>query len=330
MNIKETDHSANLDEATRTAMKTPAGGSDWSVILGETHADHVGMIEAKGWETVGDALTSYRHLEQHLGKVKLTIPAENADEADWQAIWDRLGRPATPDEYGFAAPENEGAIDYSPELSGWFRQAAHQAGLSDRQARSLHDSFLGQVQDWHQAGPVSGDGSGPASGLETGDGSAPVPGNAPGPDETTSSAEQQGDSATVSSSHLQQQAHDLAGELQQAWGRDYPVRLASARRAAQRFGDEAMLAQLETGLGAVPMMSLFARIGEGMGEASLISETNGEAGGFGMSRDSARAEIARIRGDSLRDSLHPLSDPAHPERPHLMGRLKRLYQIAYA
>lgn len=100
------------------------------------------FVQAKGWRSAGDVVSSYRHLERLVGGERIAVPAADADEAAWAPVWDRLGRPRDAAGYVLAAPES-GAYDTA--TADWFRATAHRIGLTASQAQVLHDEFLSRL-----------------------------------------------------------------------------------------------------------------------------------------------------------------------------------------
>lgn len=111
-----------------------ANGSWYSGLDPDTQA----FIENKGWKEPTDLLTSYKMLEKHLGGAKnlVELPGEDAGDEAWDAVYARLGRPGSPDEYGLEVPEGG-----DEELAGWFKQTAHKLGLNVHQAKGLFQSW---------------------------------------------------------------------------------------------------------------------------------------------------------------------------------------------
>lgn len=105
--------------------------STWTSGLGE---DSLAYIQNKGWESPENMLESYRSLEKFAGGSKslVELPGVDADDETMSAFYDRLGRPESPDQYGFEAPENADA-----DLMNWFGETAHKHGLSQKQAQAI-------------------------------------------------------------------------------------------------------------------------------------------------------------------------------------------------
>jgi hypothetical protein len=111
--------------------------ADWSRTL---DAELGALVEAKGWASPSEAVRSYQALECMLGADKIAIPSKDAKPEAWDAVWQKLGRPAKPEGYGFA--KSTGLADYDEATAEWARAAFHKAGLPQRMATELHESYL--------------------------------------------------------------------------------------------------------------------------------------------------------------------------------------------
>lgn len=112
-------------------------GAVWGVQFDE---DTGAYVNAKGWKSPTDLLTSYRNLEKFAGGSKnlLELPGDNASEDVLNQFYSRLGRPDAAEKYGFDVPEGG-----DPELTNWFKQTAFKHGLSQKQAQSLFNDWNG-------------------------------------------------------------------------------------------------------------------------------------------------------------------------------------------
>lgn len=79
----------------------------------------------------------------------LAPPGADAPAEAWDAFYARLGRPQTPQGYEFALPADLPAdLPYDADSAARYKAWSHAAGLTPRQAQSLHDAF---VRDQAQA-----------------------------------------------------------------------------------------------------------------------------------------------------------------------------------
>lgn len=118
-------------------------GKTWAA--GLQSEENRALVEAKQWGGPDDALKSYRELQTHASK-GLHLPGENATAEDWNAFYAKLGRPEKADGYQLklnteAVPQD---FPYDEKSAIEFRNWAHEAGLTPRQAQTLHDKFVSQ------------------------------------------------------------------------------------------------------------------------------------------------------------------------------------------
>jgi hypothetical protein len=93
-----------------------------------------GNIEKKGWNTptgLPKALEGYFEMEkQYRSGDKVMLPKDDADKAGYDTLYNRLGRPESPDKYAF--PEG---VD--PEQVKTLAPKLHELGISQKQAQAL-------------------------------------------------------------------------------------------------------------------------------------------------------------------------------------------------
>jgi hypothetical protein len=82
----------------------------------------------------------------------VTLPGENATESDIEAFYNKIGRPQTPDDYEWQAPEN---FVVDAEIFRDRTKALHQAGLTKEQHNTVMDLYKEEVtrisEDWDQS-----------------------------------------------------------------------------------------------------------------------------------------------------------------------------------
>lgn len=139
----------------RTVVDPNAGGgsngagNDW---LAGLETENRSVVEAKKWTSPNDAIKSYRELETHSSKA-LSVPGEGATAEDWNKLYDRLGRPATPDKYELKVDRENLPADfpYDETLAVNFRTWAHENGLNPKQAQTLHDKWVASAAEGYKA-----------------------------------------------------------------------------------------------------------------------------------------------------------------------------------
>lgn len=100
------------------------------------------LMSKKGWKTVDDLATGYRNIEKFSGSPadrQVIWPKDEKDEAGWNSIYNKLGRPEKVDGYEF---KNETGIEIDPESYKAFQALAHKEGISKKTFNSLMNEHL--------------------------------------------------------------------------------------------------------------------------------------------------------------------------------------------
>ncbi|HET6890531.1 MAG TPA: hypothetical protein VFH31_05465 [Pyrinomonadaceae bacterium] len=124
---------------TGTPAATQAAGNESGANAGawyESIADQElrGFVQNRGWKDPGSLADSYRNLEKLTGVPAdqiLKLPKED-DVEGWGKVYDRLGRPQTPDGYQLPVPDGV-PQDFAKAASAKF----HELGLPAKQAQEL-------------------------------------------------------------------------------------------------------------------------------------------------------------------------------------------------
>lgn len=87
----------------------------------------------QNFNNMEDFVKSYLHAQKMVGANKIPVPNKYATEDDWKEVYDKLGRPETPDGYKYSFKEDE--VD--PNQLKSFNETAHKIGLLPQQAEAL-------------------------------------------------------------------------------------------------------------------------------------------------------------------------------------------------
>ena len=87
------------------------------------------LLEAKKWNSLDDALKSYKDLEKFVGVGKHLVIPDSDDPEKWNDVWNTLGRPETPDKYEL----NIESDILEDELVTKWKQFAHSEGYTQKQ-----------------------------------------------------------------------------------------------------------------------------------------------------------------------------------------------------
>jgi len=135
----------SASDAGNPAVDTAAGNGAVSQPIGNTATpgtwyegiqdqDLLGYVQNKGWKDPADLANGYRNLEKLVGVDKLPMPKGDDDAEGWNRVYDRLGRPATAQDYKLPVPDG---LDtkFSEQASAKF----HELGLTAKQGQALAD-----------------------------------------------------------------------------------------------------------------------------------------------------------------------------------------------
>lgn len=119
--------------------------SDSSWLSGLQDAGNRDLVAKKGWDKSNSpdvVINSYRELEGRLGRA-VVIPDVNAPREDYDRFYSALGKPRTPGDYTFRLPQGvQENFPYDDAFATEYKNWAHEADLSPRQAQQIHDRFV--------------------------------------------------------------------------------------------------------------------------------------------------------------------------------------------
>ena len=96
---------------------------------------------------MGSLVKSFVNAQGMVGADKLVLPKADAGDADWNPVYDKLGRPPAPDKYSVTMPKAESLPKGFPYSEGDHKNLMkifHDAGLTDRQAKKAFDAYIKQ------------------------------------------------------------------------------------------------------------------------------------------------------------------------------------------
>ena len=100
-----------------------------------------------------DALAkSYINATKMIGQDKVAVPNKNSTEDQWNEVYDKLGRPESPDKYALdvksdIVPLDNGAVKQ-------FAENAHKLGLSNKQAQGVLEFYKNSMEGTAQQSKV--------------------------------------------------------------------------------------------------------------------------------------------------------------------------------
>ena len=254
--------------------------ADWRSKLDPSIKEHPSL---KNFKNEGDLAKSWVEAQKLIGRDKIPVLGEKATKADWDVVFDRLGRPKTAD--GYAIPEvkfPEGYPAPSKEFNEALKTKAHELGLLPGQVNELYNWFMGnEVDNFNK--------------------------------------------------HAQgRQEQRVSGEnaLRKAWGAAFEQNYAVAEQAVNKYGTEGFVEKLkQSGLNNDPdMIKFIADMAKNFSEDKIT----GKPMGLTLSPDEAKAEIAKLQSDAMKDKKHVMNNKHDPEYQLFLNKWKSLHEMAYS
>ena len=125
-----------VQEAGQATSVEPAQ-YDWRSEIPEEIKTHKSLETI---QDIGSLAKSYVNAQSMIGADKVAIPGKHATDDDWSVVYDRLGRPAKPEDYDLSSSLKEGE-QADQTMLDWFGNTAHKAGLTPKQAQLLMSEF---------------------------------------------------------------------------------------------------------------------------------------------------------------------------------------------
>ena len=111
--------------------ETPQATTDWKASLSDEIKSDKSLENIKDIEGLAK---SYVHAQKMVGSDKIPVPNKYATEDDWNAVYEKLGRPKTADGYKFDLPQDKQVDEASLKE---FSNQAHKLGLLPSQAQGV-------------------------------------------------------------------------------------------------------------------------------------------------------------------------------------------------
>jgi hypothetical protein len=149
------DTSAVTTQATTTTTASPAAGPwNWTKEDGSFSDgwrdrlpdDLKGVKDLEKYKDLTSVLRSNVHAQKMIGADKVPIPGKDAKPEDWNNVWNKLGRPETPDKYDLKAlAPLDKSIPYDYDGEKAMVAKMHALGMTQSQVAGLLSEYRGSV-----------------------------------------------------------------------------------------------------------------------------------------------------------------------------------------
>lgn len=129
-------------EAAKAGTQTQTSDDPFKALgFADEDKDTLEWINRAGYKTPKDVAKAAHEQSKLIGS-SIRIPGKDATDQERSDFLDKLGRPKEAKDYSFKPPENlPKDLPYDGERATEFKGVAHQLGLTDAQAKGLHDWF---------------------------------------------------------------------------------------------------------------------------------------------------------------------------------------------
>ena len=104
---------------------------DFQSLIPESYKEEKSL---QNFSNMDDFVKSYLHSQKLVGADKIPVPNKLATDEDWNAVYERLGRPETPDGYKYELPKETKLEEKTLKA---FSEEAHKLGLLPKQAQGI-------------------------------------------------------------------------------------------------------------------------------------------------------------------------------------------------
>lgn len=95
------------------------------------------------FKDVAGLAKSFVNAQKMLGADKVILPTDKSTEEEWNAFYQKIGRPESPDKYEIKAPQGK---ELNQDLTKNFKVVAHKLGLSPKQVSGLAEWNFGALE----------------------------------------------------------------------------------------------------------------------------------------------------------------------------------------
>ena len=126
---------AQTDETTTTSVLSSDQPQEQKVDFQSLiPAEYKNEKALQNFQDMDGFVKSYLHSQKLVGSDKIPIPNKFATDEDWNTVYEKLGKPKSPDEYKYNLPKESKLDDDSLKA---FSATAHQLGLLPKQAEGI-------------------------------------------------------------------------------------------------------------------------------------------------------------------------------------------------
>lgn len=98
-------------------------------------------------KSLEDLAKGYVHAQRLVGKDRIAVPSDENDTEAWNDVLSKLGRPEDPSGYELPELSDDSPAQLPEGTEDWFKNKAHELGLTNKQARELWGSYISEIAE---------------------------------------------------------------------------------------------------------------------------------------------------------------------------------------
>ena len=128
-------------QETQIEQPVPTVAKSWKEAISEEFREDPNIAKF----TEIDALAkSYINATRMIGQDKVAVPNNNSTDDQWNEVYDKLGRPESPEKYKLEA--NSDVVPLDESAIKQFAENAHQLGLNNKQAQGILEFYKNSME----------------------------------------------------------------------------------------------------------------------------------------------------------------------------------------
>ena len=136
-------------QETQIEQAVPTVAKSWKEAISEDLRNDPNISKFTELEALAK---SYVNATRMIGQDKVAVPNNNSTEDQWNEVYNKLGRPESPDKYQLDAKSDVVPLDESAIKS--FAENAHQLGLNNKQAQGILEFYKNSMEGSAQQNQV--------------------------------------------------------------------------------------------------------------------------------------------------------------------------------
>ena len=147
--VAETTETPTEAPKQETQIEQPVVAKSWKEAIPEDLRNDPNISKFTELESLAK---SYVNATRMIGQDKVAVPNNNSTDDQWNEVYDKLGRPESPDKYKFEVKSDVVPLDEGTIKS--FAENAHKLGLNNKQAQGILEYYKNSMESSAQQSKI--------------------------------------------------------------------------------------------------------------------------------------------------------------------------------